>query len=78
MSLECFSLPTIQAQPGPYVGPFHWENRRFRVGELKRLFTYPDGYKFVGNRASIQIQLGNSVPPLLAEQVVRAFCAPND
>ena len=23
--------PTIQAQPGPYVGPFHWENRRLRV-----------------------------------------------
>jgi hypothetical protein len=19
--------PTIQAQPGPYTGPFHWENR---------------------------------------------------
>ncbi len=23
--------PTIQAQPGPYVGPFHWDNRRLRV-----------------------------------------------
>ena len=23
--------PTIQAQPGPNVGPFHWENRRLRV-----------------------------------------------
>ena len=34
--------PTIQAQPGPNVGPFHWENRRLRVPELKRLFTFPD------------------------------------
>ena len=65
--------PTIQAQPGPYVGPFHWDNRRLRVGEIKRLFTYPDEYEFIGNRASVQAQLGNSVPPILAEQVIRAF-----
>src|SRR5207249_2668772 len=23
--------PTIQAQPGPWVGPFHWHNRRLRI-----------------------------------------------
>ena len=65
--------PTIQAQPGPYVGPFHWDNRRLRVGEVKRLFSYPDDFQLVGRRASVQAQLGNSVPPLLAEQVVAAF-----
>lgn len=65
--------PTIQAQPGPYVGPFHWENRRLRIGEIKRLFTYPDDFELVGSRASIQAQLGNSVPPLLAVSVIRAF-----
>ena len=64
--------PTIQAQPGPNVGPFHWENRRLRVPELKRLFTFPDGFEFVGSRSAIQAQLGNSVPPRLAEAVVRA------
>jgi DNA (cytosine-5)-methyltransferase 1 len=68
--------PTIQAQPGPYVGPFHWENRRLRVGELKRLFTYPDSFEFVGSRSSIQAQVGNSVPPLLAEKVTAALTAP--
>jgi DNA (cytosine-5)-methyltransferase 1 len=68
--------PTIQAQPGPYVGPFHWENRRLRVGEIKRLFTYPDDFELVGSRASIQAQLGNSVPPLLAKSVIRVFEAP--
>jgi DNA (cytosine-5)-methyltransferase 1 len=64
--------PTIQAQPGPNVGPFHWENRRLRVPEVKRLFTFPDGFELVGTRASIQAQLGNSVPPLLAQRVVAA------
>jgi DNA (cytosine-5)-methyltransferase 1 len=62
--------PTIQAQPGPNVGPFHWENRRLRVGEVKRLFTFPDDFDLVGTRASVQAQLGNAVPPLLARQVV--------
>jgi len=62
--------PTIQAQPGPNVGPFHWENRRLRVPELRRLFTFPDDFEFVGTRSSIQAQVGNSVPPLLARQVV--------
>ncbi|SHS71336.1 DNA-cytosine methyltransferase [Mycobacteroides abscessus subsp. abscessus] len=61
--------PTIQAQPGPNVGPFHWENRRLRVAEIKRLFTFPDEFELVGTRASKQAQLGNSVPPLLAKQV---------
>jgi DNA (cytosine-5)-methyltransferase 1 len=65
--------PTIQAQPGPYVGPFHWDNRRLRVVEVKRLFTYPDDFELVGSRASVQAQLGNSVPPLLAEQVIQSF-----
>lgn len=61
--------PTIQAQPGPNVGPFHWENRRLRVAEIRRLFTFPDDFELVGTRTSVQAQLGNSVPPLLAQKV---------
>ncbi|MGH8885092.1 MAG: DNA cytosine methyltransferase [Egibacteraceae bacterium] len=67
--------PTIQAQPGPNVGPFHWESRRLRVPELKRLFTYPDDFDFVGSRSSVQAQIGNSVPPLLAQQVAEAVAS---
>ena len=71
--------PTIQAQPGPNVGPFHWDNRRLRVPELRRLFTFPDDYEFVGRRISLQAQIGNSVPPLLASHVageVARACGP--
>ena len=64
--------PTIQAQPGPNVGPFHWDNRRLRIPELRRLFTFPDDFGFVGKRASVQSQLGNAVPPLLARRVAEA------
>jgi len=64
--------PTIQAQPGPYVGPFHWNDRRLRLPEIKRLQTFPDEYEIVGSRRSAQVQLGNAVPPALAELVARA------
>ncbi len=50
--------PTIQAQPGPNVGPFHWENRRLRIPELRRLFTFPDDFELLGRRASVQAQKG--------------------
>jgi DNA (cytosine-5)-methyltransferase 1 len=74
---------TLQAQPGPWVGPFHWENvvdeagrdraRRLRVPEMLRLMTFPDGYKLVGDRRSIQRQLGNAVPFQLGRVVVCAL-----
>lgn len=63
--------PTIQAQPGPNVGPFHWDDRRLRVPELKRLFTFPDDFEFVGRRSAVQAQVGNSVPPQLGAAVAR-------
>lgn len=74
---------TLQAQPGPYVGPFHWENlpnaegdlraRRLRVPELLRLMTFPDNFRLVGSRADIQRQLGNAVPLELGKAVLRAL-----
>lgn len=63
---------TIQAEPGPAIGPFHWNNRRLSTEEMARLQTFPDGLKFAGNRRSRQRQLGNAVPSLLAEILARA------
>lgn len=62
---------TIAAQPGPWVGPFHWQNRRLRAPEVAAIQTFPDGYIFYGNRRSVQKQIGNAVPCLLAEHMVR-------
>jgi DNA (cytosine-5)-methyltransferase 1 len=59
--------PVIQARPGPCVGPFHWNNRRLRVAEIKRLFSFPDDFDFVGSRSSVQAPLGTSVPRLLRD-----------
>lgn len=62
---------TIQAQPGPSVGPFHWENRYLSARELARLQTFPDHVRFVGGRRAVQRQIGNAVPSLLAEVIGR-------
>jgi DNA (cytosine-5)-methyltransferase 1 len=62
---------TIQAQPGPAIGPFHWDNRRLSIAEMARLQTFPDAVRFCGNRNSVQRQIGNAVPSLLAEVIAR-------
>lgn len=62
---------TLQAQPGPAIGPFHWENRRLSARELCRIQTFPDDVQLVGPRGSVQKQAGNAVPSLLAEVLGR-------
>ncbi len=64
---------TIQAQPGPSVGPFHWDNRLLSVGEMAALQTFPKWVRFAGERRSVQRQIGNAVPCLLAEVLARAI-----
>jgi DNA (cytosine-5)-methyltransferase 1 len=61
---------TIQANPGPWVGPFHWSSRRLRTVELAALQTFPAGYVFAGNRRNKVRQIGNAVPPLLAQRMI--------
>lgn len=58
---------TLTAQPGPAIGPFHWENRRLSRVELMRLQTFPDGYTVAGALSDVQRQVGNAVPSALAE-----------
>lgn len=58
---------TIQAQPGPAIGPFHWQNRRLSLRELCRLQTLPEGLRFECGRNEAQRLIGNAVPSLMAE-----------
>lgn len=61
---------TITAQPGPWVGPFHWDNRRLRIPEIAAIQSFPREYKFYGNRRSVQKQIGNAVPPLMGKAMI--------
>ncbi|MGR2738632.1 DNA cytosine methyltransferase [Billgrantia sp. Q4P2] len=62
---------TIQAQPGPATGPFHWDNRKLSIIELSRLQTFPHDVEIIGNFREAQRQVGNAVPSLLAEVLAR-------
>ena len=61
---------TITAQPGPWVGPFHWDNRRLRVPEIAAIQSFPKGYRFYGSRRSVQKQIGNAVLSLMGQAMV--------
>ncbi len=62
---------TIQASPWTHVGPFHWNNRRLTIAEIKRLQGIPDDYFVSGVREKEYTspawrQIGDAVPPLLS------------
>lgn len=57
---------TIPANPGPAVGPFHWDNRKLSVRELCRIQTIPDEWHVSGEYRAARRQIGNAVPPALS------------
>ncbi len=58
---------TIQARRSNNMGPLHWRNRILRIEEVKRLQTFPDDWYLSGNVERQWRQVGNAVPPRLAE-----------
>ena len=64
---------TIQARRSNNMGPFHWRNRILRIAEIKRLQTFPDEFKLSGTIEQQWRQIGNAVPPLLAQRLGEAL-----
>lgn len=67
---------TIQARRSNNMGPFHWRNRILRIEEIKRLQTFPDDFLLAGTIEQQWRQIGNAVPPLLAQLVAEAISRP--
>lgn len=62
-----FDTPSSGQFTHPYL------NRAVTVREAARIQSFPDKFIFYGNKSSQMKQVGNAVPPLMAEKIAKAI-----
>lgn len=63
------SLTITSASASEFIHPF--ENRPLTLRECARIQSFPDWYKFYGSWSSVATQIGNAIPPLFMETLIR-------
>lgn len=64
---------TIVANQSRYDGPFHWNNRKCTIDELKILQGFPQSYIINHSYGTSVKQIGNSVTPPVANYLCKAI-----
>jgi DNA (cytosine-5)-methyltransferase 1 len=69
--LSCTILTKCDIHWGAYIHPI--ENRAFTVREAARLQSFPDEFVFYGSMTEQFVQIGNAVPPMMANAIANGI-----
>ena len=69
--------PTIHTQTGSATGPFTIKRGAqyytMSEEEAARLQSFPASFRFEGSSTSVRRQIGNAVPPMLANAIAKGI-----
>jgi Alw26I/Eco31I/Esp3I family type II restriction m6 adenine DNA methyltransferase len=74
--MPSYTITTYFNRPGNGCHVHYSQNRVMSQREAARLQGFPDDFVFLGSQNSVNTQIGNAVPPLLAYQIAQTLGPP--